>query len=80
VPKDALIPLELVNSGQSVEVVDVAGDPGWVGRVQELGIRIGAYLRVLRPGSPCLLQVGDNRFCLRCTGGSCVLVRTVPAV
>ena len=77
---DVLIPLEMVGAGQAVEVVDLDGDPGWVGRIQELGIRIGACLRVLRPGSPCLLQVGDNRFCLRCASGSCVLVRTLPAI
>jgi Fe2+ transport system protein FeoA len=70
----------MVSSGQAVEVVDLEGDPGWIGRVQELGIRIGASLRVLRPGSPCMLQVGDNRFCLRCSSGSCVLVRALSTV
>lgn len=80
VPTESVVPLELVSSGQSVEVVDVAGDPSWTSRIQEMGIRVGACLQVLRSGSPCMLQVGNARFCLRCTAGALILVRSLAGV
>ena len=44
---------------------DVTGEPGWVTRLAEMGVRIGSRLLVLQAGSPCLLQVGECRLCLR---------------
>jgi ferrous iron transport protein A len=72
-----LLPLEQLNSGESADVAEVYGEPHWVSRLAELGVRIGCRLRVLQAGSPCLLQVGDCRVCLR---GECctqILVRPV---
>ena len=60
-----LIPLELLGPGEWGEVRDVCGEPGWVGRMAELGIRNGCRLQVLQPGSPCLLAVGGCRLSLR---------------
>ena len=77
---DFLLPLESLQAGQWADVEDVSGEPGWVGRMAELGVRAGCRLRVLQPGSPCLLQVGGCRLCLR---GDClmqILVRPVVAV
>jgi ferrous iron transport protein A len=77
---DALIPLEQLNVGEWADVEEVAGEPSWVGRMAELGVRVGCRLCVLQPGSPCLLEVGGGRLCLR---GDClpaILVRPVRAV
>ena len=77
---DHLLPLELLQAGEWAEVQDVSGEPDWVGRMAELGVRAGCRLCVLQPGSPCLLQVGGCRLCLR---GDClmrILVRPVAAV
>ncbi len=77
---DFLLPLESLQAGEWADVEDVSGEAGWVGRMAELGVRTGCRLRVLQPGSPCLLQVGGCRLCLR---GDClmqILVRPVVAV
>ena len=74
-----VLPLELLGPGEWGEVHDVCGEPGWVGRMAELGIRHGCRLKVVQPGSPCLLQVGNCRLSLR---GDCdcqILVRPVEA-
>jgi ferrous iron transport protein A len=79
VPSDSLLPLEMLQAGEWADVEDVAGEPEWVGRMAELGVRNGCRLQVLQPGSPCLLQVGGCRLCLR---GEClmqILVRPVAA-
>ncbi|MCI0376930.1 MAG: ferrous iron transport protein A [Gemmataceae bacterium] len=59
--------------------MDISGDSRWVSRLAELGLRIGARVRILQPGSPCLIQVGEARFCLRGDDLGQILVRPVAA-
>jgi ferrous iron transport protein A len=76
---DNLLPLEMLQAGEWADVEDVSGEPEWVGRMAELGVRNGCRLQVLQPGSPCMLQVGGCRLCLR---GEClmqILVRPLTA-
>jgi len=73
----APLPLEMLSPGERGVVEDVYGDPGWVGRMADMGIRPGCCLQVLRAGVPCLLQVGDCRLCLRNENGAGILVRPV---
>ena len=72
-----LMPLDMLRAGEVAEVAEVSGHDSWVGRLAELGIRVGCRLRVVQPGSPCLLDVGGCKLCLR--GGECssILVRPV---
>jgi ferrous iron transport protein A len=72
---DTLLPLELLPPGEWAEVADVPGEPAWVSRLAELGIRIGSRLRVLRAGSPCLLELGGCRLSLRGDWAMQILVR-----
>jgi Fe2+ transport system protein FeoA len=72
-----LLPLELLGAGMWAEVEDVSGEPGWVSRLAELGVRIGCRLHVLQPGTPCLLQVGESRLSLRGDDAAQILVRPV---
>lgn len=73
-----LLPLDMLRAGEWAEVADVAGEPGWVGRLAELGLREGSRVCVLQPGSPCLLKVSEcSRLCLRAGECSQILVRPV---
>jgi ferrous iron transport protein A len=72
---DLLLPLECLRPGEWAEVCDVSGEPSWVCRLGELGIRVGGRVQMLRAGSPCLIQVGGGRLSLRGDHASCVLVR-----
>ena len=72
-----MFPLELLRTGEWADVADVHGDAGWIGRLAELGVRIGSRLRVLQGGSPCLLQVGDSRLSLRSDWAMRIYVRPV---
>lgn len=73
-----LMPLEFLNNGEWADVAEVSGDPSWVTRLAEMGVRIGSRLRVLQSGRPCLLQVGESRLSLRGECASHILVRPVP--
>jgi Fe2+ transport system protein FeoA len=72
-----LMPLDMLAAGEVGEVAEVSGVASWVGRLAELGIRQGCRVRVVQSGSPCLLDVGGCKLCLR--GGECsqILVRPV---
>jgi Fe2+ transport system protein FeoA len=72
---DNLLPLEMLHSGQWAEVAEVTGEPTWVSRLAELGVRIGSQLQVLQPGSPCLLQIAGSRLSLRGDLAMQILVR-----
>jgi Fe2+ transport system protein FeoA len=69
-----------LHNGQWADVADLAGEPGWVRRMAEVGLQIGARLRVLQSGSPCLLQVGGTRLSVRGDAAIQILVRPVPLV
>ncbi|HEV2947109.1 MAG TPA: FeoA family protein [Gemmataceae bacterium] len=60
-----LLPIEMLSSGVWADVAEVQGESGWVSRMAELGLRAGSRLKVLQPGSPCLLEVGGSRLSLR---------------
>ncbi|MFL5340715.1 MAG: ferrous iron transport protein A [Gemmataceae bacterium] len=72
-----ILPLELLRCGDCAVVEDVQGEAGWVGRMAELGLRSGCRLQVLQPGSPCMLQLGGCRLCLRSDDAMRIFVRPV---
>jgi ferrous iron transport protein A len=72
---NVFFPLEYLASGEWAEVEDVTGDPGWVARMAELGLRVGTRIHMLRPGSPCLCAVDGARLSLRFDQAMMILVR-----
>lgn len=60
-----MMPLDVLRPGEWAEVADICGDPAWVGRMAELGLREGCRVQMLQPGSPCMLQVQGCKLCLR---------------
>jgi ferrous iron transport protein A len=76
---DTLLPLEMLRPGEWADVASVSGDTTVVNRLAEMGVRSGCRLCVLQSGSPCLLQVGDVRLCLRCHLPTEILVRPLAA-
>ena len=75
VNRETLLPLELLRPGEWADVAEVTGEPRWVGRLAELGVRTGSRLRLLQAGWPCLLQIGGSRLSLRADAQ--ILVRPV---
>jgi ferrous iron transport protein A len=71
---EKILPLELVEAGEWADVEEVTGTTTWVNR---LGVRCGSRLRILRQGSPCLLQVDGTRLSVRRDSAAQILVRPV---
>jgi len=70
-----LLPLDLLRSGEWADVAEVSGEPGWVHRMAELGLRAGCRLQMLQDGSPCMLNIEGCKLCLRGDHSSRIMVR-----
>jgi ferrous iron transport protein A len=79
VSPEGILPLEFVPTGNWAEVEEVSGEQTWVGRMAELGLRVGCRLQVIRQGSPCLLRLEGCRLSLRRDAGRQIFVRPVAA-
>jgi len=71
-----LLPIELLDSGQDARVVEIDGDRKTVMRLQEMGLRPGSHVRMVRSGTPCIIAVEDRRLSFRGDQAACVLVET----
>jgi ferrous iron transport protein A len=74
-----LIPLEFVPDGEWAEIGEITGEPVWVHRMAELGLRTGSQFQVVRQGSPCLVQIGCSRLSLRGKVANQIMVRPLVA-
>lgn len=72
------LPLEFLRAGEWADIAEVTGDPTWVGRMAELGIRVGCRVQIIQGGSPCLVNVNGSRLCLRGEQAMQILVQTIP--
>jgi ferrous iron transport protein A len=68
------LPLELLKSNEEASIVELCGNEPQVHRLAEMGLRVGATVRMVRPGSPCLLAIDGKRLSLRLGEGIEVLV------
>ena len=74
---DELIPLRSLSAGQRGEVGQIVGDPQQVHRLEEIGLREGTTVEMVRPGSPCIIRMSGHKLCFRHNHGLNVLVRPV---
>ena len=70
-----LVPLKFVSAGNEAEVEAVTGDERLVQRLQEMGICAGCKLKVVCPGSPCIIKVAGSKLCFRDNDVNNILVR-----
>ena len=76
-PPDAFLPLELLTTGECGEIAEICGEPTWVHRLAELGVRVGCRICVLQGGTPCLVDIGGLRISLRSDLTTHILVRSL---
>lgn len=63
--EQTLLPLDMLRAEETARLVEMDGDENQVRRLSEMGLRIGATIQMLRPGSPCLLALDGKRLSLR---------------
>jgi ferrous iron transport protein A len=70
-----VVPLHLMSPGSVAEVVALQGHPEQVRRLEELGLRHGAQVEMVRGGSPCIIRLSSGKLCFRHSEALRVLVR-----
>jgi ferrous iron transport protein A len=60
-----LVPIASLLPGQLAQVRQVVGRPEQVRRLEELGVRDGVVLELVRGGTPCIVRVGATKLCFR---------------
>jgi len=70
-------PFHQLPAGQWAEVTDLSGEQAAVSRIAELGLHVGSRFRMLKTGSPCLLEVRGARLSLRMDDKLKILARPV---
>lgn len=62
---ETLLPIDLLKSDEEAHIVELCGDAPLVHRLAEMGLRVGATIRMIRPGAPCMLALDGKRLSLR---------------
>jgi Fe2+ transport system protein FeoA len=73
---EELIALDRVPPGQRVQIARLIGCPEHVRRLEEMGLRSGVVVQIVRRGRPCIVRAGGNRLCFRCSDLLGVLVHS----
>ncbi len=73
---NASIPLDCLPPGRTAEISQLAGCPEHVQRLQEMGLREGTLVKMVRHGRPCIIRVGGYKLCFRRSDELSVQVRT----
>ncbi len=68
------VPVELLEAGDEAVIVDVDGRADLVVRLEEMGLHAGAHIRMIRAGSPCIVEVNQHRLSFRFDDSVTVLV------
>jgi Fe2+ transport system protein FeoA len=74
-----VLPLPLLGAGQRARVDAVLGEGDLIRRLRELGLCDGAEVCMVRPGCPCIIRMGSQKFCFRADELNTVLVRPMVA-
>ena len=70
-----LIPLPHLANGTKARVGQLVGQPDQLHRLEEMGLRDGTTIEMLRSGSPCIIRLADSKLCFRPNEAMGVLVR-----
>jgi ferrous iron transport protein A len=59
------LPINALRRGEVASISQVVGPPEHVRRLEELGLRSGSRIEIVRGGSPCIIRVDGSTLCFR---------------
>jgi ferrous iron transport protein A len=74
--EEVALPLELMQANEEASIVELIGNESQIHRLAEMGLRVGATIRMVRAGTPCLLAIDGKRLSLRLSHDMEILVAT----
>jgi Fe2+ transport system protein FeoA len=70
-----LVPLRQLGSGQTARIGRLVGCPEHVQRMEEMGLRSGATVEMVKSGVPCIVELSGARLCFRESDSFSIFVR-----
>jgi len=74
-----VVPIELLRPQERARVVEMDGESTAVHRLQELGLRVGTIVEMVKSGQPSILRIGEHRLSFRAADRMSVLVEILGA-
>lgn len=71
-----LLPLHMLPPGSRARIGQLVGPAEDVHRLEELGLRVGEPVEMVRAGNPCIIKLGGSKLCFRDNETLGVLVQT----
>jgi ferrous iron transport protein A len=59
------LPLSQLRRGEVAVISQLTGPVEQIRRLEELGLRDGSRVEIIRGGSPCIIRVGGATLCIR---------------
>lgn len=72
-----IVPLEMLQESERGRVMELVGPDAERHRLQEIGLREGVTVRLVKPGQPCIVAIDGQRLSFRADPGTMVLVEVV---
>jgi len=72
-----VIPLSCLQAGESGRIAWIDGAADFTTRLAEMGLCEGTLIRMVQPGSPCILAVNGQRLSLRFEGDTQVFLEAI---
>ncbi|MFN0054186.1 MAG: ferrous iron transport protein A [Planctomycetales bacterium] len=69
-----VVPLHLLQPGETGCVLEVEGEPLLVQRLDEMGLRAGVQVRMVTSGRPCIVALDQHRLSFRGEDEALVMV------
>ena len=69
-----ILPIQLLNAGETGCILDIEGNSQLVRRLDEMGLRAGVRVRMVQPGHPCIVAFDHQRLSFRGEDDAVVLV------
>ena len=66
--------MQLLGAGEQGRISGVDGRREMTERLEEMGLRHGAHVRMVQPGSPCIVAINNYRMSFRGEDTAVVLV------
>ena len=70
-----VLPLHLLPPGDVAHIDQLLGDDAGVHRLEEMGLRVGSEVEMIRSGTPCIVKLSGHTLCIRAGNLFQVLVR-----
>ena len=73
-----LVPMRMLAPGQRARIGTLVGQADHTHRLEEMGLRRGAIVEMIQPGSPCIVRVAGTTLCFRECDLMGILVEVTP--